>query len=101
MEASDSIFKESKEVRDALAALKEHVDGPTFTSKRGRNTEQENDSPDAEGPKRQHQRERDLDTLERAGYELVPDVIENDHGTFEPWCKVCVVGGISVVTGLC
>jgi hypothetical protein len=89
MEESDSNFQRTNEVYDALAALKKHANGPTFIStKHQRNTGQEGDSPDAES-KRQRQREEGIDTLKRAGYELVPDVIENDNGTFELGYKVC------------
>ncbi|KAH9004373.1 kinase-like domain-containing protein [Lactarius hatsudake] len=80
----DSAFEESKEVVETLIALKRHAKGPAFSSKRQHATEKENET---NSSKRQRQHEIDQDTLKRAGYGLVPDVVENDHGTFEPWFK--------------
>ncbi|KAH9004375.1 hypothetical protein EDB86DRAFT_2888292 [Lactarius hatsudake] len=88
VEADSGHFNDSDEVSTALEALQKYAHGPSFTSKRGHSpsTEHENDSPDTSSPKRQ--RQQDSDALEGAGYELMPDVIEDDNDTFEPWYKV-------------
>ena len=88
MEASGSDFNKSKEVCNALAALKEQTNRPKFTDTKHWCTE--NDSPDAGSSKHQPWQEgRDMDILQRARYELVPDVIEYDHGMLELGYKVC------------
>jgi hypothetical protein len=89
MEVGDSCFAESNNVQEALAILKD-AGGPSFTSKCGCDTEKEKDTPDAGSSKHQHDNNSDLAALETAGYEVVPNMIVHDHGTFDMGDQVSV-----------
>ena len=99
MEVEDSSFAEPNnvqlDIQETLAILKKCTSGLSFiTSKCGYDTEKENDTPDAESSKCQHQCQcednSDLDALQAGGYKVMPDVIENEHDTFDMGNQVSV-----------